>query len=101
MAFRKSSLEKIPFRYKFLEDYYVGKRLRRTKIMKFRDNLVMPISSRRFETAYGFYKVCLADYVCYIVKAELSGKKSAGYYAKTKSPKFYYILKKLYPNLLH
>ncbi|MEM4248584.1 MAG: glycosyltransferase family 2 protein [Candidatus Nanoarchaeia archaeon] len=84
MAFRKSTLEKYPFRYKFLEDYDMGERLNKIGGMRFISDIIMPISSRRFETIFGFYKVCLVDYIAHVLKAKITGKRSAGYYAKFK-----------------
>lgn len=63
MAFRRDVLERYPFRLRFLEDYDIGYRLRRSKsgTLCFDSRIPMPISSRRFE--HSFYRTCLRFYV--------------------------------------
>jgi len=63
MAFRRSILEKFPFRAIFLEDFDIGQRLRRAgfgKQLRFDRKLKMMVSSRRFEKS--FYKMTLKYY---------------------------------------
>lgn len=63
MAFRKEILEKYPFRLKFLEDYDIGHRLRRSRCgkLKFDKSITMPMSARRFEKS--FFRTCLRFYI--------------------------------------
>jgi glycosyltransferase involved in cell wall biosynthesis len=71
MSFRKSILEKYPFRLLFLEDYDLGQRLRGDHQGKlcFHPSLSMPISSRRFKN--GFYRTVIKYYLKTIVLMKL------------------------------
>lgn len=63
MAFRRSVLEKFPFKAVFLEDFEIGQRLRRAgfgKQLRFDRKLKMIVSSRRFEKS--FYRLTLKYY---------------------------------------
>ena len=77
MAFKKSSLKKYPFELKFLEDFYMSKRLRKTKKVSFVKSLKLPVSSRRFTS--GFHRACFKYYVIGGLKIVL-GIKTKGYY---------------------
>ncbi len=63
MGFRRSILEKYPFRLRFLEDYDIGQRLRHSHEghLRFDPLISMPMSSRRFKE--GFYETALQFYV--------------------------------------
>lgn len=63
MAFRRSILEKFPFKAVFMEDFDIGQRLRRAgfdKRLRFDRKLKMVVSSRRFEKS--FYRLTLKYY---------------------------------------
>ncbi len=80
MALRKDILIKHKFRHRFLEDFYMGEQLRNAKLKyKFSSKLLMPISSRRFWKE-GFYEVCSALYIGYVLKQKITGKRDTGYY---------------------
>ncbi len=52
MAIKKSVLTKHPFRFRMLEDFDMGNRLRKIGRVKFYKSLCMPISARRFEKSF-------------------------------------------------
>jgi glycosyltransferase involved in cell wall biosynthesis len=63
MAFRRSILKKFPFNAKFLEDYDIGRRLRRhgfKRQIKFDRHFKMPASDRRFKRS--FYRTAIKYY---------------------------------------
>lgn len=81
MAFRKSILERYPFRLKFLEDYDIGFRIRMANEGKlcFDWSITMPMSSRRF--ARSFYWTCLRFYLKPLILMKIFKKyDSGGYY---------------------
>ncbi len=79
MAFRKRVLIRHKFKYRFLEDFYMGEQLRNAKLRYlFSGELVMPISTRRFSE--GFYEVCIGHYISHVLTEKLTGKRSTGYY---------------------
>jgi glycosyltransferase involved in cell wall biosynthesis len=63
MSFRRSILQKYPFKINFLEDYELGKRLRHCGFGRvwFNPRLKMPISSRRYKKS--FHGLALKYYV--------------------------------------
>jgi glycosyltransferase involved in cell wall biosynthesis len=78
MAFRRRVLERYPFREVFLEDYDIGRRLRRSGSVRFCSELKMPISTRRFEQS--FYRTCLRYYVWSFFKFKLGLTERIGYF---------------------
>lgn len=79
MAFRKSVLEKNPFAARFLEDYEIGSRLRKSCRVRFSKKLAIPASTRRFEKS--FFRTCTKYYVLSFLRIKLTGKKDYdGYY---------------------
>ncbi len=78
MAFQKPVLKKFPFRLKFLEDYDMGKRLRKTGKVKFIGELKLSVSSRRFKN--GFIRTCIKYYIREWFKRKILKKYSTGYY---------------------
>jgi glycosyltransferase involved in cell wall biosynthesis len=79
MAFKKKTLRKFPFKLRFLEDFYMSKRLRKTKQNKFISKLTLPVSSRRFKKS--FYRDCFKFYIIGGTKIFMGrGKKNKGYY---------------------
>jgi len=79
MAFRRSALEREPFRAKFLEDFEMGRRLCRIGKVKFTNNVRMHVSSRRFKT--GFYRTCAKYYIPAAARIMLfNDRKQVGYY---------------------
>jgi glycosyltransferase involved in cell wall biosynthesis len=79
MAFRRDTLEKEPFRARFLEDFEIGHRLRKIGKVKFTKEMSLPISSRRF--AKGFYRICLRYYIPATLKILLfKDYEQRGYY---------------------
>jgi glycosyltransferase involved in cell wall biosynthesis len=80
MAFRRSILEKIPFKSEFLEDYEIGSRLRHTgfkRLMKFDYGLKMPTSDRRFLRS--FHRLALKYYAINWLRI-IFKKPAKGYY---------------------
>jgi glycosyltransferase involved in cell wall biosynthesis len=81
MGFRKNILEKHPFRLRFLEDYDLGQRLRKSGegCLRFDASISMPMSSRRFKE--GFYQIVLQFYVKTIILMKIFHKYDfTGYY---------------------
>ncbi len=79
MAFRKSVLAKNPFRARFLEDYEIGSRLRKSRRVKFSKKMAVPASTRRFEKS--FFRTCIRYYVLSFLRIKITGEKDyAGYY---------------------
>ncbi len=79
MAFRKSVLRKNPFTARFLEDYEIGSRLRKSYKVKFSKKISMPASTRRFEKS--FFRTCIKYYILSFLRIKLTGEKDyAGYY---------------------
>lgn len=78
MAFQRKILEKYPFGPKFLEDYDIGSRLRRTRKVRFYSNLKIPVSSRRFDR--GFCRTCIKFYLREWINRKLKGRFSTGYF---------------------
>ncbi|MBD3262753.1 glycosyltransferase [Candidatus Woesearchaeota archaeon] len=80
MALRKHVFKKCKFKYKFLEDFYMGEQLRKAKFKcKFSKKLAIPISSRRFWKE-GFYELCSKYYIGYVLKEKIIGERSVGYF---------------------
>lgn len=77
MAFRKSVLEKNPFAARFLEDYEIGSRLRKSCRLKFSKKLAIPASTRRFEKS--FFRTCTRYYVLNFIKIRFMKKDAGGY----------------------
>lgn len=77
MAFRKSVLEKNPFAARFLEDYEIGSRLRKSCRVKFSKKLAIPASTRRFEKS--FFRTCIKYYVLNFIKIRFMKKDAGGY----------------------
>jgi glycosyltransferase involved in cell wall biosynthesis len=87
MGFRKNILEKYPFRLRFLEDYDLGQRLRKSGAgrLRFDTSISMPISSRRFKD--GFYQTVLRFYVKTIILMKFFHKYDiSGYYMPAQKP---------------
>jgi len=78
MAFRKTILKNYPFKVRFLEDYDIGIRLRKTFKIKFYGDLKLPTSSRRFEN--GFIRTCIKYYIREWINRKLKNKTTTGYY---------------------
>lgn len=78
MAFRKSVLKKNPFRVRFLEDYEIGSRLRKSYNVKFSEEIRIPASTRRFKKS--FFRVSIKYYVFNFIKIKLFGKKDVSGY---------------------
>lgn len=80
MAFTKSILKKYPFRFKFLEDYDMGIRLRKTFKVKFHKDMKLPVSSRRFDR--GFNRICIKYYIreWFKRKLGLTKRSATGYF---------------------
>lgn len=79
MAFRRSVLEKYPFGPRFLEDYDMGIRLRKTFRIKFYGDMKMPVSSRRFEN--GVLRTCIKYYLREWVKRKTGrATDTSGYF---------------------
>jgi glycosyltransferase involved in cell wall biosynthesis len=87
MGFRKSILEKYPFRLRFLEDYDLGQRLRHSRKGRlcFDPRITMPMSSRRFKE--GFYQTVLRFYVRTFVLMRIFHRYDfSGYYIPAQKP---------------
>ncbi len=80
MAFRKSALEKNPFMVRFLEDYEIGSRLRKSYGIKFSEKIGIPASTRRFEKS--FFRTCIKYYALGFFKIKSGKKDFSGYYAQ-------------------
>lgn len=80
MAFRKSVLAKNPFRVRFLEDYEIGRRLRKFCKVKFSKKLAVPASTRRFEKS--FFRTCIKYYVFGFFRIKYGKREFSGYYAQ-------------------
>jgi glycosyltransferase involved in cell wall biosynthesis len=81
MGFRKSILETYPFRLRFLEDYDIGQRLRKSHKGRicFDPRIAMPMSSRRFRE--GFYQTVLRFYVKTLILMKIFHRYDfSGYY---------------------
>jgi glycosyltransferase involved in cell wall biosynthesis len=84
MGFRKRILEQYPFRLRFLEDYDLGHRLRRSRTgrLRFDRSITMPMSSRRFKQ--GFYQIVLRFYVKTFILMKIFHRYDfSGYYRTT------------------
>jgi glycosyltransferase involved in cell wall biosynthesis len=91
MGFPKRILEKYSFRLRFLEDYDLGMRLRRSGEgrLRFHESISMPMSSRRFKE--GFYQTVLQFYVKTVILMKVFHRYNySGYYLppaqKTEGP---------------
>jgi glycosyltransferase involved in cell wall biosynthesis len=87
MGFRKSILEKYPFRLRFLEDYDIGQRLRHGQEGRlcFDASIAMPMSSRRFQD--GFYQTVLRFYIrTFILMRVFHRYDFGGYYLPSQIP---------------
>lgn len=82
MAFKREILEKYPFELRFLEDWWMGRRLREAKEkIRFTKAVTLPVSSRRFKES-GFHRGILRFYLMNYAKIKLRGvdKDYRGYY---------------------
>jgi hypothetical protein len=82
MAFKREILEKYPFELRFLEDWWMGRRLREAKEkIKFTKAVTLPISSRRFQES-GFHSSILRFYLLNYARMKVHGvdKDYRGYY---------------------
>lgn len=77
MGFRKDVLLKNPFHTTFLEDYEIGKRLRKSYAVKFSKKIGVPASTRRFEKS--FFRTCMKYYVLNFIKIKFMKKDVRGY----------------------
>lgn len=81
MAFRKDVLKKESFKIDFLEDYELGRRLRRGSYkMKFSSKIEVPASSRRFSES--FHRFCFKKYVLTAFKIKSNKKIKTDYWNK-------------------
>ncbi|UCG95326.1 MAG: glycosyltransferase [archaeon] len=78
MAFRKSILKKYPFRFRFLEDYDMGVRLRKTFKVRFCSSLKLPVSSRRFKEGFG--RICIKYYIREWLGRKTRRSSTTGYF---------------------
>ena len=79
MIFKRSALKKHPFRAGAIEDFELGNRLRKHGKVAFFKDLIMPISSRRFEES--FYRLVLKHYIVNFIRLKLKKKtKTQGYW---------------------
>lgn len=77
MAFKKSVLERHPFRVRFLEDFELRGRLRKVGPLKFSKELWVAASTRRY--AKSFYRTCIKYYIGGALKLKL-GRGDSGYF---------------------
>lgn len=77
MAFRKFVLEKNPFMVRFLEDYEIGSRLRKSYNVKFSEKMGIPASTRRFKKS--FFRACIRYYVFNFIRIKFMKKDTRGY----------------------
>ncbi len=80
MAFKREALRKYKFKFRFMEDYNMGRQLRREKA-NFTKEITLPVSSRRF--VKGFHRTCFRYYVINYLKMNLSKKSEyKGYFSR-------------------
>ncbi len=77
MAIERKTLLANPFNVRFLEDFELGSRLRKSKGVLFSSKLRMPMSTRRF--AKSFHRTCIKYYIGGALKIKF-GKADSGYY---------------------
>jgi len=72
MAFRKDVLAREPFKFDVADDYELGRRLKKKGYdLLFTPELRAYVSSRRFGSCYGFYKVCTRHYLLDALKLKV------------------------------
>lgn len=81
MVIKRETLLANPFKNMFIEDYELGGRLRKQKVVRFCKELAMPASTRRFTKS--FYRTCMKHYVRSAFLLKL-GKVSRGYFEHMK-----------------
>jgi len=72
MAFRKTVLTKNPFMSKHIEEVELNERLRKVGKVKFRNDIQMPISARRYKTS--FYQMAIKHYIKNYLKIKMGQK---------------------------